>query len=457
MGVHLINFRTEPFGELVRLTRNRTEVAAMNAFALVLLTLLSTATPPREWRDSIRDVYIDGKLVRSAQTLATSSPRMLAVVCGDEVLILDPESQAVTRAASSEFAFASDRLKATTSPTLGERAGSLVKTDESTYLASVGDRTILVTPHQSKAGAMTLEELWETAPVWRAVADVYEPDGAIVERLRAIDRPLKLQIVLATWCGDSRQHVPRLLKSIERAANPNLSVELIGIDAEFLAPMDVIAGKNITNVPTVIVNDGDKEIGRFIETPAGATIEDDVCDIAAGTPKSHPGRHERGALLTSGTYRLRDASHRATGTERFELYERPGGGVVAHSVITKPGGASVETWAAIDAEKKTRFVEVTHRSSTMTRTRFRRDGDSWLAHSRGSNGGIIDQTVPAAEAVVAPATITYAWARDAASIYVVPESGVGAKREVKFRVDRNDVPKWVKLEDGSERRLVRER
>jgi hypothetical protein len=291
--------------------------------------------------------------------------------------------------------------------------------------------------------------------VWRRIAETYEPDGALVERLRAIDRPLQLTVVMATWCGDSRQHVPRLLKSIERAHNPNLSVELIGIDAEFLQPMDVIAGQNITNVPTVIVRDTNREIGRFVETPAGATIEGDICDIASGTPKPHPGRYERGALLTAGTYVLRNAQHRGEGHERFELYERPGGGTVAHSLIAKQNGSSVETWTAIDAQKQTRFVEVTHRAQTTTRTRYRRDGDSWFAHSRGVSGGIVDQTVPASASVIAPATITYAWARDAASAYVVPENGVGERREVKFRVAEGDVPKWVKLEDGSERVLQR--
>lgn len=431
----------------------------MPLLALVLLfssALSSVVAPPREWRDSIRDVYIDGKLVLSAQTLTTSSPRMLAVVCGDEVLILDPEAQSVAKAAASELAFAADRTKATTAPTfVGERAGTLVKTDE-TFLALIGGKSVLVAPHQSKAGAMTLDELWETAPVWRKIAETYEPDGALVERLRAIDRPLQLTVVMATWCGDSRQQVPRLLKSIERANNPNLSVELIGIDAEFLQPSEVIAGQNITNVPTVIVRDRNREIGRFVETPAGATIEDDICDIASGTPKPHPGRYERGALLNSGTYVLRNAQHRVEGRERFELYERPGGGTVAHSLIAKQNGSSVETWTAIDAQKQTRFVEVTHRAQTTTRTRYRRDGDSWFAHSRGASGGIVDQTVPASAAVIAPATITYAWARDAASAYVVPENGIGARRDVRFRVAAGDVPKWVRLEDGSERRLVKQ-
>jgi hypothetical protein len=424
-------------------------------FFLVLLTLISTT--PREWRDSIRDVYVDGTIDRTAQTLTTSSPRMIAVVCGEEVLLLDPEKEAVTRAAKNELAFKADRTSATSVAIVqGKADGKLVQSG-STYIATSGGKSIVIAPHQSKAGPMTIDELWATAPVWRAIADVYEPDGAIVERLKAIDKPVRLEIVMATWCGDSRQHVPRLLKSVARAANPNITVELIGIDANFLQPTDVIAGRNITNVPTVIVSSADRgvELGRFVETPAAATVEDDVCDIVAGTPKPHPGRIERGGLLTSGKYQLRDARRRQEGIETFEVYARPAGGVLAHSLIVKRDGSSIETWASPQS------VEVTHRVGgtvaahrTTTRTRIRRDGEAWSAHSRGATG-IVDQTVAAPATYVAPATITYAWARDAASAYVVPERGVGAVSTLNVKVAAGDVPKYVKFADGSERRLVK--
>lgn len=424
----------------------------MPLVVLVLLSVLSS--PAREWRDSIRDVYVDGKIDRSAQTLVTSSPRMIAVVCGDEVLLFDPESKAVTRALKSDFSFAADRTTATTAAIPGERVGELTQAD-TTLHATIDGKNVLVATHQSKAGAMTIEELWQTAPVWRAIAEHYEPDGAVVERLRAIATPMRLQVVMATWCGDSRQHVPRLLKAIERANNPHLTVEVIGIGPDFLSPMQLVQGENITNVPTVIVRNGAGEIGRFVETPAAKTIEEDIADIAAGTPKPHPGRHERGALLTRGTYVLRDARRRHQGTETFEIYERPGGGQVVHSVIRKRDGSSVETWAGIDAEKKPRFVETTHRATTATRTRFRGDGETWSAHSRGATGGIVDQTVTMPPALITPATVTYAWARTAASVYEVPESGIGATRAAKFRVGEGDVPKFVRLEDGSSRSLRR--
>jgi hypothetical protein len=439
----------------------------MHLIALVLFTLLSATStsdatpapaPPRDWRDSIRDVYVDGHLDRTAQTLTTSSPRMIAVVCGDEVLLLDPAKEAVTRAARAELAFKADRTSATSAAEVtGVPDGNVVQSG-STYIVTSGGKHLVIAPHQSKAGPMTIDELWATAPVWRAIADVYEPDGAIVERLKAIDKPVRLEIVMATWCGDSRQHVPRLLKSVARAANPNITVELIGIDADFLAPMEVIAGRNITNVPTIIVSSAASgqatELGRFVETPAGATVEDDVCDIVAGTAKPHLGRLERGTLLSSGMYELRDARRRLEGSETFELYARPAGGVLAHSLITKRDGTSVETWASQQS------VEVTHRVAgavsahrTTTRTRFRRDGDAWAAHSRGATG-IVDQTVAAPAAFVSPATLTYAWARDAATAYVVPERGVGAVGALHVRVGEGDVPKFVRFEDGRTRRLV---
>jgi hypothetical protein len=427
----------------------------MSLAAMVLLSAALATPQPRVWNDSIRDVYVDGKLERNAQTLTTSSPRMIAVVCGDEVMVFSPDTGTVSRAPKAAFTFAKDRVTATTPANLESVvSGTMVRPNDATMVGAVDGKALLVSSHQSKAGSMTIDELWETAPVWRAIADVYEPDGAIVERLRTIDAPVTLQVVLATWCGDSRQHVPRLLKAIATANNPNIQIELTGIGPEFVTPMDVVSGQNITNVPTVIVRREGQEVGRFVETPAATTVEEDIADIVRGTPKSHPSRTERGKLLQSGAYLLRNG-RRISGTERFAVYERPGGGLVAHSVIARRDGTSVETWASVDGDGKPRGAEVTHRARTTTRTRFRRSGDQWTAVSRGTTGGIIEQTVMAPDAFIAPATITYAWARGKGLAYVMPESGVGATKSVTYELRGESVPQFVKFADGSTRTLVR--
>lgn len=425
----------------------------MRLITALLLSVLSLQ--PRQWNDSIRDVYVDGKLDRTAQTLSSSeSPRMFAVVCGDEVLLLDPAAKTVATAPKSSFTFAADKLTAKSGAVEADARGTLIQPNDSTYVATIDGRNVVISSHQSHAGPMTLDELWTTAPVWRAVAENYEPDAATIERLRAIDEPVRLQIVMATWCGDSRKHVPRLLKAIERAANPNLSVELIGVGPDFVTPMDVIAGEDITNVPTVLVKRGEVEAGRFVETPAGATIESDIADIVAGRPLVHPGRYERGEKITSGVYELR-RGRRVVGNETFEIYARKEGGLLAHSTIAHRGGATTETWTSIDAARKPVFAEVTHREGGVaTRTRFRRDGDGWGAVSRGRRGGIAEQTLSMPEAVVTPATISYAWAAGARNAFFAPDEGLGATRAVDFKVRmKGDVPLRVVCADGTTRIL----
>jgi hypothetical protein len=379
------------------------------------------------------------------------------VLCGEEVLLLDPENKELRRIPRTDLVLSDDHLTATTiGVSQAAPAGSLLTPNDDTMIASVDGHSVVVSSHQSPAGPLTIDELWATAPVWRHLAEAYEPDARLIERLRAIEQPVHLQVVMATWCGDSRQHVPRLLKSIATAANPNITVDLIGVGPDFVTPMETIAGQDITNIPTVIVQRDGKELGRFVETPANGTVEDDVCDIEAGTPRVHPGRYDRGALLANGTYEWRDAKKRIEANERFELFERPGGGTIAHSVVRKLDGTSIETWASIDADHHPRSVEVTHRpatAGTTTRTRFRRSGSLWTATSRGARGGIVDQTASGPDIFVAPATITYAWARGAAEAYVMPEVGVGASAPLRASVGAGSVPEIVRFADGSTRRL----
>lgn len=383
--------------------------------AALVLSLLTAE--PRQWNDTIRDVYVDGRQLRGTQTLVTASgPRLVAVVCGEEVLLFDPEAKTVTQASLADFVFSKDRLTATSSSEPAP-AGTFVQPDPSTFLAELDGKSVLVTSHQSQAGTMTVDELWQTVPVWKAIAETYEPDPAVLERLRAVQTPTRLQVVLATWCGDSKKYVPRLMKSVAVANNPNLTIELVGIGAEFDEPMEVVQGLNITNVPTVLVLQGETEVGRFVETPAAASVEQDVADILVGAPKPHPGRIERGALLSSGTRRVRG------GREKWELYERPKGGTIVHSVITRRDRTRVETWTSVDPARKVLSAEVTRRGELgTTRTRYRRDGAKLHATTRGTDG-LIQQTVlvPEDVAIVTPASITETWAKGKKT-YVVAEA-----------------------------------
>src|SRR5919206_81743 len=97
--------------------------------------------------------------------------------------------------------------------------------------------------------------------------------------------------------------------------------DVYGIGPEFLTPLELVRDERLTNVPTMIVERGRNEIGRVVETPATATVEQDIATILAGeTLPPHRGRYERTTLLASGHYALRSArGERAT--ETWELWE----------------------------------------------------------------------------------------------------------------------------------------
>ncbi len=379
--------------------------------ALLLLLSTSLAPAPRQWTDTLRDVYVDGVLVRSGQTLISEAPRMIAYVPENgNAIVIDTKSHAATTVDRSLFTFAPDRTTATTSADLPSQSiATAVKPGDSTWLVEADGHSILIHPHQSHAGPMTESDRWDTAPVWRAIYDHYTPDAAAVAALKAETKPRRIKIAFATWCGDSKRAVPRLLKALHEAGNPKLRVELFGIGPEFLSPLETIRDDHLTNVPTIIVYDGPREFGRIVETPATAAVEGDLAALLNGTLPPHPGRYERTKKIASGRYELRNAHGAVTGTETFEIWNTKARGTLVHSVIEQ-GDDHIETFAALDEHRRPDFAEVTRtRGKNIVRTRCWESDGQWVAHARGDQSGIAEQHETMPTTMILPATVTLGW------------------------------------------------
>jgi hypothetical protein len=460
---------------------------------LVLVTILGSlpiaalAAPEGEttkWNDTIRDIYIDGHLDRSTQQLASEHRLVLLPRTGD-ALLFDVANGEASRVDRTLFTLADDHTFATAPRTLARTVvGPLAVVAENTLVANIGGHNYLVYPHQSHAGPMTVDEVWLTAPTWKAIYDHYTPEEDAVKRLRAIAMPLHLEIICATWCGDSKRNVPRLLKAVHDAGNGKISVSVVGIGNDFKQPMAFVEDQRIINVPIVVLTRDGKEIGRFIETPATTSIEADVAALANGETLRHPGRYDRGELLKSGSYRWETAQGVADGTESFELYRSPDGGMIVHDLIDREAKGSMETWAEIDEHHAPDFAEVTMREGEhVTRTRYHAGEGKWYVTSRGDEGGIVSQTMTAPAAMMLPATPTLGWLLYApqgsnVQAYVVdgatpnavgkvetlhaagPSSGaerqyaIGGQVPLSLTVAELNLPTRVRLGDGSQRVLV---
>ncbi|CAM4034120.1 hypothetical protein SAMN06265348_101391 [Pedobacter westerhofensis] len=119
----------------------------------------------------------------------------------------------------------------------------------------------------------------------------YTPDPAVLKELKpllGITKPdgetsplsgdIKIVIVMGTWCSDSRLHVSHFYKIADSIAINENNISLICVDETKKAENGLTDHLNITSVPTFILSQNDREIGRIIETPEN-TLESDMVHI----------------------------------------------------------------------------------------------------------------------------------------------------------------------------------
>jgi len=131
---------------------------------------------------------------------------------------------------------------------------------------------------QEITGPITQEDLSLKFPEWQAVAAAYAPGPEAVDRLRAVTREVIVEVVLGTWCSDSKSHVSEFLKVLELTDNPLIRATYVGVPEDKTKRSPYLQGKDIVKIPTFLVYIDGSEKGRIIEAPV-KTIEQDLADI----------------------------------------------------------------------------------------------------------------------------------------------------------------------------------
>jgi len=101
--------------------------------------------------------------------------------------------------------------------------------------------------------------------------------NSIAEISKLNIKNFKIIIFMATWCGDSREQVPRFYKVLESLEN-KFQLSIYALDENKSCLNINVSDFNIERVPTFIFYKNDKEIGRIIETP-NQSLEKDFLEI----------------------------------------------------------------------------------------------------------------------------------------------------------------------------------
>ena len=108
--------------------------------------------------------------------------------------------------------------------------------------------------------------------------EVYQPASKYVEKMKTKINLVDITVVLGTWCSDSKIQVPRFFKMLDQAGYNEKRMTIIGVSRKKLAFTTNIEHLDIELVPTFIVFQNGKELGRIIETPK-KSLEKDLAKI----------------------------------------------------------------------------------------------------------------------------------------------------------------------------------
>ncbi len=111
----------------------------------------------------------------------------------------------------------------------------------------------------------------------------YQPNAQLLNALKKTNPAnYTMKIFFGSWCGDSKRELPKMMKLLDQLSLPQKNLMLIGVDDSTdvykQSPQRHEKGMNIFRVPTFIVYENSKEIGRIVEYPS-ETMERDLMKI----------------------------------------------------------------------------------------------------------------------------------------------------------------------------------
>jgi len=127
--------------------------------------------------------------------------------------------------------------------------------------------------HETDHGqVMSSSELLANHSEFKESYQDFTPSEKHIALLRQVNKPIKIIGLFGTWCHDSEREVPRIIKLIEQANNPNISLELIAVNTKKQAQSRFL----LKYTPTFITFSGEQELGRIVERPADNLAADIV-------------------------------------------------------------------------------------------------------------------------------------------------------------------------------------
>ena len=147
-------------------------------------------------------------------------------------------------------------------PVISDLGKFQVSEDGAGVTFAVGGRQVDLREKPPLLGRHALDGMKEYSGAYVRAAAAYRPSGPILARLRAENRPVKVEVFFGTWCPYCQQVLPRIMRVDEELGGSNIEVGYYGLPRGFGSD-PLVDRMEISGVPTGIVYVGDREVGRI--------------------------------------------------------------------------------------------------------------------------------------------------------------------------------------------------
>ena len=134
---------------------------------------------------------------------------------------------------------------------------------------------------------------------FRALYEEVAVDENLAGMIHSLSGGVEVLVFYGPWCSDSRRLVPVFLRIAEKAGIPDERIRYYALDRSKKSSDGLTDQYAVQKVPTFILLQDGKEIGRVVETPRTTLEGDIVAILVAAAPHGGVMRADR-PLLSGG-------------------------------------------------------------------------------------------------------------------------------------------------------------
>ncbi|HZM70198.1 MAG TPA: thioredoxin family protein [Candidatus Cryosericum sp.] len=141
-------------------------------------------------------------------------------------------------------------------------------------------RVLKVLDRAPQIGPIALDDLLADRAEYREAGRLYNPDKVALEAIHKSKKPIEIEAFFGTWCAHCKLFMPKFLRVMKDAENPNIKLTLIGVPKNFGAEKGPWEGRGIQSIPTITVRYEGKDLTR-LGTHETAVPESELAGIIA--------------------------------------------------------------------------------------------------------------------------------------------------------------------------------